>query len=337
MRQISWQRLFSPRIEPLPNPDKYIVQVSKLESCEVYLFPEGSEEKVLKGINFDVKRGDIWGIVGNEPFEVDLLLEIVGSVRPYGSGRCILAERGMMRKKRKVLPHVFFIADGDVTFPNMNTLEYLMFATANLMPSPVERQALILQTLLDTELYYLTLVPIRDLTRAEKAVISLLAASFSKALLVIFSVSQLDFDERLAAGIRGIAGIISGRGGAMLIGSRDCGMVQTACTHAGLLVNGKMDFCGPIGDLLSGLDKRVFILDCKNPKKLMDSLKKSDSGLRFREYGQELHVYDDREPSISQSDFLELIRNTDITVESLRTSKKTLENAYREVLSGHDL
>ena len=179
-----------PRFEQTPDPIKYIVQVSRLDSSEVYLFPEGAEEKVLKEISFDIQRGDIWGIIGNEPFEVELLLEIVGSVRPYGSGKCILVERGMMRKKRKVLPHVFFIADGDVTFPNMNTLEYLMFATANLTLSPGERQAQILQRLLDTELYYLALVPIRSLSQAEKAVISLLAASFSKALLVIFSVTQ---------------------------------------------------------------------------------------------------------------------------------------------------
>lgn len=326
-----------PRFEQAPDPVKYIAQVSRLDSSEVYLFPEGAEEKVLKEISFDIQRGDIWGIIGNEPFEVELLLEIVGNVRPYGSGKCILVERGMMRKKRKVLPHVFFIADGDVTFPNMNTLEYLMFATANLTLSPGERQAQILQRLLDTELYYLALVPIRYLSQAEKAVISLLAASFSKALLVIFSVTQLEFDKRLSAGIRGIAGIISGRGGAMLIGSRDCGMVQTACTHAGFLTGGKMEYQGQVQDLLAGLDKRVFIVTCKNPSKLSDSLEKLDSGLKIQVYGQELHIYDFREPPVSQSDFLELIRKSGETIETLQTSKKTLENAYREVLSGHDL
>ena len=331
------RRIIKPRFEQTPDPIKYIVQVSRLDSSEVYLFPEGAEEKVLKEISFDIQRGDIWGIIGNEPFEVELLLEIVGSVRPYGSGKCILVERGMMRKKRKVLPHVFFIADGDVTFPNMNTLEYLMFATANLTLSPGERQAQILQRLLDTELYYLALVPIRYLSQAEKAVISLLAASFSKALLVIFSVSQLEFDMRLAEGIRGIAEIIADRGGAMLIGSRDCGMVQTACTHAGFLTGGKMEYQGLIGDLLAGLDKRIFIVTCKNPGQLSDSLKKLDSELKIQVYGQELHIYDFREPPVRQSDFLELIRKSGETVETLQTSKKTLENAYREVLSGHDL
>ena len=331
------RRIIKPRFEQTPDPIKYIVQVSRLDSSEVYLFPEGAEEKVLREISFDIQRGDIWGIIGNEPFEVELLLEIVGSVRPYGSGKCILVERGMMRKKRKVLPHVFFIADGDVTFPNMNTLEYLMFATANLTLSPGERQAQILQRLLDTELYYLALVPIRSLSQAQKAVISLLAASFSKALLVIFSVSQLEFDKRLAEGIRGIAEIIADRGGAMLIGSRDCGMVQTACTHAGFLTGGKMEYQGPIGDLLAGLDKRIFIVTCKNPGQLSDSLKKLDSELKIQVYGQELHIYDFREPPVRQSDFLELIRKSGETVETLQTSKKTLENAYREVLSGHDL
>jgi ABC-2 type transport system ATP-binding protein len=326
-----------PRYDDMPNPSTYIVQMSELDSTEVYRYPDGTEEKVLKGINFDVRRGDIWGIIGNEAFEMELLLEIIGNVRPYGSGRCILAERGMMRKKRKILPHVFFIADGDVTFPNMNTLEYLMFATANTHMPAAERQAEILQRLLDTDLYYLALVPIQFLSRAQKAVISLLAASFTKALLIIFSVTQLEFDNRLAKGIRGIAGIVSQRGSALLIGTKDCDMVQTACTHTAFLLEGKIVNNGSMEDMLAKLDKRIYVVTCKDPESLSDKIVKLDPGLKVIIYGQELHIYDYRENQTGQLDLFELITKTGEPIESLHTSNKTLANAYREVLSGHDI
>lgn len=326
-----------PRIEDMPNPSTYIVQVSELDSMEVYFFPDGTEEKVLRRITIDIRRGDVWGIVGSEAFEMELLLEIIGSVRPYGSGRCILAERGMMRKKRKILPHVFFIADSDVTFPNMNTLEYLMFATANMRMSAAERQSIILQRLLDTELYYLALVPIRFLSRAQKAVVYLLAASFSKALLVIFSVTQLVFDNRLSKGIRGIANILSQRGSALLIGAKDCDMVQEACTHTAFLTEGRIMDKGSMEDILAKLDKRIYVVTCKDPQSLLEKLTKLDPALNAAVFGKDLHIYDYREVPVSQLDFLELIRKTGEPIESLQTSKKTLANAYREVLSGNDL
>ena len=325
------------RVEGFPNPQTFIAQVSEINAVEVYQYPDGVEEKVLREISFDVRRGESWGIVGSEAFEIELLLEIIGSVRPYSSGRCILAERGMMRKKRRILPHVFFIADGDVTFPNMNTLEYLMFATANTHLSAAERQVDILQRLLDTDLYYLALVPIRFLSRAQKAVICLLAASFTKALLVIFSVTQLEFDIRLAKGIRGIADIISQRGGALLIGTKDCNMVQKACTHTAFLISGRVENKGTMEDMLARLDKRIYVVTCKDPQSLSEKLMKLDPALKAIVYDHDLHIYDYREVPVSQLDFLELVIKTGEPIESLQTSKKTLANAFREVLSGHDL
>jgi ABC-2 type transport system ATP-binding protein len=311
--------------------------VSELDSIEVYQYQDGTEEKVLRGVTFDIRRGDIWGIVGTEAFEIELLLEIIGSVRPYGGGRCILAERGMMRKKRRILPHVFFIADGDATFPNMNTLEYLMFATANKHLSAAERQAEILQRLLDTDLYYLALVPISYLSRAQKAVICLLAASFTKALLVIFSVTQLEFDNRLSKGIRGIAGIISQRGSALLIGTKDCNMVQEACTHTAFLTGGQIENKGSMEDMLAKLDKRIYVVTCKDPQSLSEKLVELDPALKATVYSQDLHIYDYRKVPVSQLDFLELIRKIGEPIDSLQSSKKTLTNAYQEVLSDHDL
>ncbi len=64
----------------------------------MYAFPDGHQQAVLRNVNLQVRRGESWGIISNEPFESELLLEIIGNVRPYGEGRCVLVERGMMRR-----------------------------------------------------------------------------------------------------------------------------------------------------------------------------------------------------------------------------------------------
>jgi ABC-2 type transport system ATP-binding protein len=326
-----------PPVTEMPDPANYIVQAVNLSSCEVYSYPNETEEPVLQGISLDIQRRECWGILGNEAFEVELLLEIIGCVRPYGSGRCVLCERGMMRKKRKILPHVFYIADGDVTFPNMNTLEYLMFATAHIQMPAAERQIAILERLLDTELDYLTLAPIRYLSRAQKAVICLLAASFSKALLIIASVTQLEFDKKLSVGIGGIARIIRNNGGALLLGTKDCNMVQAACTHTAFLIDGKISHKGIMDDMLSSLDKRIFILQCDRSQEMAEQIKLAAPELSARVFDKEIHLYDYRDVPLELGALLEVLLLTNISFEALQASRKTLENAYKEALTGHDL
>jgi ABC-2 type transport system ATP-binding protein len=320
-----------------PNPETFIVQAKALTSKEVYLYPDKREENVLSGINLDVRRGESWGIVSHEAFEAELLLEIIGSVRPYGEGRCVLVERGMMRRKRMILPHVFFISGGNTLQGNMNTLEYLMYVTSRFGGAAQERQAQILELLLATGLHSLTLVPIKYLNEAEKSVICLMTACLSQALLVIFSVVELDYDERLANGIREIGGIITGKGGALLIGARDCDMVQTACSHAGFLLNGRLTHSGTMEQLLSFLDKRTFILKSKTPKRLAASLQKERPSLDLRVFDNEVHLYDPRDTMLSEAELLAILLKTGEIVESIQMSKKTLENAFKEVVAGHDL
>jgi ABC-type protease/lipase transport system fused ATPase/permease subunit len=64
------------------HPKTYIVQASNLTSKEVYAFPDGHQQAVLRNVNLQVRRGESWGIISNEPFESELLLEIIGNVRP---------------------------------------------------------------------------------------------------------------------------------------------------------------------------------------------------------------------------------------------------------------
>lgn len=325
------------RHEDAPNPVEFVAQITNVESVEVYKYPGGAEDKVLREISFDIRRGECWCVAGSEAFEIELLLEIIGSVRPYDNGRVILAERGMMRRKRRVLPHVFFISDGDVIFPNMNTLEYLMFATANMPGEASRRQAHILQRLLDTGLYYLTLTPIKYLSRAQKAVISLLAASFTMSLLIIFSVPQLQFDSRLSMGIRGITDIITRGGGAVLIGTKDLAMAQEAGTHAAFLIGGRVTHSGSMREVMGKLDKRVYVVTCDSAEAFAQKIKDLAPALHTSVRGREVQVFDYRDNSLDQGGFLRLVEQSGETVDTVLTSHKTLENAYLEALNGHDL
>jgi len=318
-----------------PAPETYIVQASDVSSSESYRYPDGFEEAVLHNITFDIKRGECWGIIGEEAFELELLMQIIANVRPYGSGRCSLVERGMMRRKRRILSHVFYISGGDTVPGNLNTLEYLMYVTARSRIADRQRQATILEALLASGLYYLTLVPMKYLNAAERAAICLLSAAMSRALLVVFSVADLTFQPQLAQSIRNIVKLIAQRGGAVLMGTTDCDMAQEACSHAAFLVNGTFAECGKMESLLEKLDQRAFILISNEPKSLSNAITSASDGLETYVFDKEVHVYARKGVKITQASMMYILMNTGQTVESFQASRRSLRNAYREVLAGH--
>ena len=318
-----------------PQPDTYIVQAADVTSSELYRYPDGREEAVLNGITFDIRRGECWGVIGEDAFELELLMQIVANVRPYGSGRCSLVERGMMRRKRRILSHVFYISGGDTVPGNLNTLEYLMYVTAQSKVADRQRQASILEALLASGLYYLTLVPLKYLSAAERAVVCLLSAAMSRALLAVFSVADLTFQPRLAEGVRYIVDLIEKRGGGVLIGTTDCDLAQAVCSHAAFLINGKFRESGRMETLLEALDRRAFILTSTEPAELAEAIGGSAPGLETYVFDNEVHVYARQGVTITQAAMMYILMNAGQTVESMQTSKRTLHNAYREVLAGH--
>ncbi len=121
------------------------------------------------------------------PFEIKLLLEIMANIKPYHGGRCVLVERGMMRSKRIILEHVFYIGDSTMLYDNMNVLEFLMFATAKQKIKPACRQEQLFEFLIGIGLGHISLTPIKMLPGEEKAIIILLVAVYSESVMIVFN------------------------------------------------------------------------------------------------------------------------------------------------------
>jgi ABC-type multidrug transport system ATPase subunit len=210
-----------------------------------------------------------------------------------------------------------------------------MYVTARSHVSDRQRQATILEALLASGLYYLTLVPMKYLNAAERATICLLSAAMSRALLVVFSVADITFQPQLTQSIGNIVKLIAHRGGAVVMGTTDCDLAQDACTHAAFLINGKFAQSGRVETLLDALDKRAFILTSSEPKALAKAITSAADGLETYVFDKEVHVYARTDAPITQAAMLYILMNAGQTVETLQTSKRTLRNAYREVLAGH--
>lgn len=318
-----------------PNPQTYIVQMENLSSVEVYLTPDGLQRPVLQNNTLDIRRGESWGIVGREAFELELLLQVIGCVRPYGSGRCKLVERGMMRKKRKILPHVFFVGDSGMAVPNMNVLEYLMFATQSSGANPRERQIELLDAMLQSDCYEWCFAPVKLLSKQERVVLSLVAASFSNALLYIFPYFFRETPPALRGMIRFVAQKVRSRGAAFLLGACDPSLVQDVCSHCAFLLDGTIRQKGTLDEVMRSLDRRDFMIRCQSPDRLREVLGQALAQYETRLCDGRIDLYHPEGFPLEQKTLLSLIADADIPVQSIVASERTLQNAFLEV--SHDL
>jgi len=120
--------------------EKTAVLMENVSSMELFAQPEGHYLKVLYDLSLTVPVGVCHGITGDEPFELQLVTEIMANVKPHEKGRCSLLEIGMMREKRRILPHVYYINDQRVLFEHMHVLGYLMFASEQAPGKPESKQ-----------------------------------------------------------------------------------------------------------------------------------------------------------------------------------------------------
>lgn len=319
-------------------PDKEIRNIVTMEalSSTEHFAKEGREpQRVLRDIYLCVDRAQAWGITARSGYEIRLLLEIMGNIRPYDGGKCVLIERGMMRRKRVIQPHVFFIGETDMLYGNMNVLEYLMFATAGLREDRLSMQEELFEMLIRIGLGYMSLSAIRWLSAEEKAVVALIAAAYSGSRMVIMSLPESVFDERLSSAIAKAAEQITQRGNTLIIGTRDYSLVQKACSHTAFIADGHILYAGTVDHLRQEYDKVAVIITDPDIDGIRQELAPALHGCVLTEKdGSLLITPPDNYPP---RHIYEKIVEVGTIPLSLRINEKTVGNAYEELMRQHDL
>lgn len=316
---------------------KTVAQMEALSSLEHYSGKGESDERVLKEINLRIGRPQSWAIYGRSPYEIKLLLEIMANIKPYHGGRCVLVERGMMRHKRGILEHLFYIGGATMLYENMNTLEYLMFATARIGFSPPYRQQQLFELLLGMDLGPLSLTPIKRLSREERAVITLLAAAYSESVMILFNLPEYDFNDLLTGAIAQIADMIRDSGKTLIFGTRDCSLIEKAATHSAYLVEGRIIFQGTVERLRLHYDKILLTIRDEHISQIAAGLAPLLPAHHLSTAGDILLISDGDEADSDPLPIYEHIYELGFTPQHIAINPKTVQNAYEELDRRYDL
>jgi ABC-2 type transport system ATP-binding protein len=305
--------------------------------CSIEYYKNGSNQpvQVLQNISFEAKRGQIWSVLGNSVFEIMLLTEIMAGARKYEKGSCSLSGFGMMQRKRTILPHTFYIGSTNMLFGNMKVLEYLMFTTSKSKTDTLSRQQQILDKLIAVGLDFVTLTPIELLNPQEKAVITLLCATFSQSQLIIINLPRLIYDTQLIESIAKIAELIKKDNKALIMTTQCFELAQAISTDIMLINNGTVRYCGEMKNLLEGYDKVIYTVQSEDCEAMLPLL--NNAMPRYTYYIDStkkniIQVFD-YEGIGAVGDFYNVFSKIGITPQVVSRNELNLRNAYENIMS----
>ncbi|HWQ97101.1 MAG TPA: hypothetical protein VN538_03255 [Clostridia bacterium] len=313
--------------------EKTAVLMDGVSSMELFALPDGRYLKVLYDLSLNIPAGACHGITGDGAFELQLTSEIIGNVKPHEKGQCSLLEIGMMRQKRRILPHVYYVNDQRVLFDHMHVLGYLMFASEQMEGKPDRKQQEWLRLLLRTGLYPFTLTYIRELSPAEYAIVSALVAYGTKSRLVVMDFSTIDVPEHLIKPFAALLQELRASGKTVVLASRSRALIQAACTSASFLIDGTIVLSGSVASLCASYDRRVLQIATRFPDAAASALLAAFPGLRTAAYESGVSLYADEGQinpcSISAAS--RALEQAKVGFSAVSLPEPSLEEAFQEV------
>ncbi|UWG95377.1 hypothetical protein LPY66_10580 [Dehalobacter sp. DCM] len=316
---------------------EFYVFMENISSRQHFLKNGESPRPVLKDIDLLIRKSEVWGLIGPSLYEIKLLLEIIANIKPYDRGRCVLVERGMIRHKRIILNHVFYIGSSEMVYNNMKALEFLMFATAKMKMNKVELQEQLFEFMIKIGLGHLTLTLNHQLTKEEKAVIALLAAAYSDSRIIVFNLPEYEFDDILINAISGIAAFTKEKEKTLILGTPDSLLVEKACTHSAVIKNGSLIYTGTVKALRLKYDKIEVIIRDNHIATMLNRLQELLPGYRVFLKENSLMISSPSPKDDNRGFIYRKILESGLTPEYLEINRKTVENALEELISPYDL
>ena len=222
--------------------NKYVVVTDQLYSMEYYRDIKTNEisKQVLCDISLKVKEGEVCSIIGNQTYEIKLLMDIISNTKPYQSGKCVLNERGMMKRKRHIVEDVFYIASTNMLYHNMTVLEYLTFVTNSQKGNLIQRQLNILNELCDLGLDYISLTHIMHLSPAEKTLVLMVCAYYAKTPVVMMNLPRITYDQKALLAFSKIVELLKKENRSFIYATHDTHLANMISNHIILLKEGQI-------------------------------------------------------------------------------------------------
>lgn len=313
-----------------------VIYLEHVSSMESYVYADGSKRRALQDVSLMAHNSQAIAIVGDEPFELQLISEIIGNMKPYEDGKCSLVGLGMMRTKRKILSQLYYVNNQKLIYYHMQGISWLMFASKRIMSNDIDRQIVWLQRLMALGLESLCFKYVRDMTEAERLILLILLTLDMEAILIVVDSSHMRIEKSMFKSYKLLFEQLTKLGKTIAFSTTQCDWAQECATDIAFLLEGRIDYFGCKSDIYKYLDKRLYIVKTKDNTAMVEYISSVYTDLRCEINNGQINIYGEKETAPTPYEVQALIDTAGIELMEFRVSQYSVDEAMKGALR-HDL
>lgn len=328
-----------------PGSFQHILDIKQIRSHEYYADESHDLRPVLDGIDLDIYLGECWAITGRS-YTIGVLLAIIANIAPFESGTAIITEQKMPRRKRIMLPDIFYLGTSEMLYEDMNVLEFISFATQNSTKldefSGAGSQKTILDFLVAADLSYISLSQISYLSTEEKILIIMICAYFSENSFVVINMPTMKMIGLLRESFSYIVKKMQEQQQTIIYSTvSDYDLIEASATHIGVIQEGEMIYSGDIQTFKTTYDNVAFVLTARHPGYVYETIIDLLPDYKVSLENDKIVIRDilasDSPDDMDISYLYAQIREAELWVEQVHVNRKSVANAVKELTNDNHL
>jgi ABC-2 type transport system ATP-binding protein len=211
-----------------------------------------AREPVIRDLWLSVPRGTVYGLLGPSGSGKTTLLRVLATLHPASSGSIRLDGIDSLRNLRKVRGRIGYVPERGGYYGDLTVREYLDFY-ASLFGVPARRRRQWGEELL--ELFRLSDSrdrPVERLSRGARQRLAIARALVHDPAILLLDEPTAGLDPISRLELREILVELARLGKTVLLASNLVSELEGICTHAGIMLRGRLVAGGDVTDLVSG-------------------------------------------------------------------------------------
>lgn len=205
----------------------------------------------VRGISFSVEKGSIFGFVGPNGAGKTTSLRMMATLLPATGGEIEIAGQPASLNPRRTRQLIGYMPDFFGVYDDLRVSEYLEFygEVSGCSVADVRRDIpglLELVGLADKKESY-----VNNLSRGMKQRLCLARSLVHRPEVLLLDEPASGLDPRARVELRNILKELQRMGKTIIISSHILAELAQLCTHVGIIHNGILPLCGPIGEILA--------------------------------------------------------------------------------------
>lgn len=292
--------------------------------------------EVLKGISFEVEKGNIYGLLGRNGAGKTTTMNILTGLIDYDGGEIYINGKKLTKDNRKIVNEIGYLPENPTFYNYMTGSEYMYFIS-QIRGIPHKKAKTEIEKLLDeVKLKEAANKKINSYSRGMKQKLGLAVALLDDPEIIFLDEPTSALDPESRYDILNLILEMKKNGKIIFLSTHILSDAERICDYVGILYEGKIVFSGKLKELKQKYIQSVYDIILENlPADVEEKLNNVKWIDNIKIEGETINIYVNDIES-AKNNILSEISKLSVPIISLKRRENTLEDIFIRMVKGNE-